>query len=91
MENEPLKFARGLQHAFGQPRRVQASFRADEVLREMNSKLCEWCDKDMTTSCCNVRDPPSSKACMKSSGCRSTSAPVRGWSRQQIRIKGLVV
>ena len=65
-ESSRSKFARGLQHAFGQPRGVQASFRADEVLREMNSKLCEWCDKDMTTSCSQCREIHlCSKACMK--------------------------
>ena len=30
--------------------------RADEVSREMNSKLCEWCDKDTTIVCSLYRE-----------------------------------
>ena len=67
MENRAaLDLIEKLQHAFGQPQRVQASCRADEVSREMNSKPCEWCDKETTTRCSQCREIHlCSKACMK--------------------------
>ena len=67
MENRAaLDLLGGLQHAFGQPRRIQASCRADEVSREIDSKLCEWCDKDTTIVCSRCREIHLCfKACMK--------------------------